>query len=112
MGLLEIWWDRKVEGQKRDLLPQYPMPWDGASFAVMSNFFSVVGFGDDRVTYQGKLNALTWLAKPLIMERFMELWPKSTPEWMKEPEKQKTMEQNIEELKAFFIPEPDDEPTP
>lgn len=99
---LEAWWYRHVDNLKRETLPVYPLPHDGASFAVMSNFFSVVGFGDDRVVSKEMLNVLVFMSQNTIKERFLELWPKSKPEWMKEPKQELTLQQNIETLKSFF----------
>ena len=83
--LLTLYWQRLNQEIRTSQVKQYPLPEDGASFVVMSNFFSVVGFGDDRVITPESLSSKVWLAKPWILTKFLELWPKIKPEWQDEP---------------------------
>jgi hypothetical protein len=84
-GILEIWWERRCARDRQAMTPQYPLPQDGASNAIMSNFFSIVGFGDDRIGTKEKLGTMTYIARPVITESFLELWPKIKPNHERNP---------------------------
>lgn len=64
---LDLWWFRDVERRRADLIDQYPIPHDGASWVCMTNFFGVVGLADERI-------------RPFVTrdvaEKLLELWPK------------------------------------
>ena len=102
---LTVWWERQNQQIRTAQIKQYPLPNDGASFVVMSNFFSVVGFGDDRVTTPEKLSSQVWLAKPWILTKFLELWSKIRPQ------PKITLKEQIETLKGF-LKGPDEPNTP
>lgn len=74
-----LWWERDAQQRRRAIHKPYPLPYDGASNVVMSNFFAVVGFGDERIGHKERLGALVYLAQPVIIEKFLELWPKIPP---------------------------------
>lgn len=66
--------------QKRQaMVPVYPLPYDGASFAVLGNNLSKQGYWDERHGSKERLSALCYLARTTITERFLELWPKISP---------------------------------
>ncbi len=70
--ILDAWWDRETQVQRNKLVSTYPLPYDGAGWAVLVNFFGVVGLADARyqVTYVDPM--------PIIIKLF-ELWPKIKP---------------------------------
>lgn len=70
--LLTIWWEKDNEQRRNKMVSQYPLPYDGASWAIMVNFFGVVGMADARyqVTYVNP--------EPIILKLF-ELWPRIKP---------------------------------
>jgi hypothetical protein len=76
---LVLWWERDAQQRRQAMQKQYPLPYDGASNVVMSNFFAVVGFGDERIGHKERLGALLYLTRPVMVEKFLELWPKIPP---------------------------------
>jgi hypothetical protein len=76
---LVIWWERNCDQRRKEIAKNYPLPYDGAGFYVMNNFFAVVGFGDERLGTATQLSAAMYMAHPVITERFLELWPKIKP---------------------------------
>lgn len=85
---LVIWWERKCAEQRTKLIKPYPLPHDGASHAIMTNFFAVVGYGTERYGTKEQLGTMMYLARPFIVARFLELWPTIKPEWAREPTSQ------------------------
>lgn len=81
---LVAWWERKCQMDRQKSVKPYPLPWDGASHAVMANFFAVVGFGTERHGTKEQLGTMIYMARPWIVARFIELWPVIKPEWMPE----------------------------
>jgi hypothetical protein len=75
-GLLNLWWERDCMQRRQKMAPVYPLPYDGASFAVLNNNFAKAGMWDERHGSKERLSALCYLARNTITERFLELWPK------------------------------------
>ncbi len=82
---LVIWWERKCDDDRKKFVKPYPLPTDGAGHAIMANFFAVVGYGDERHGTKERLAAMMYMARPFIVQKFLELWPIVKPEWKNEP---------------------------
>lgn len=83
---LVIWWERSCNQARAQQTKPYPLPWDGAGHAIMCNFFAVVGYGDERHGTKEQLGTMMYIARPIIVQRFLELWPTVKPAWKGEDE--------------------------
>lgn len=55
--------------RREAMIPQRPLPHDGASWVVMVNFFGVVAMANPKIE-------VTWINPLPVLDKMLELWPK------------------------------------